>query len=181
MFLHYVKWQLTQCSMCLYGTEKIIGVIKVTLPNIKNIEYFTNGCISQFKNYKNFANLCNHQKYFGLKAKWNFFATSYDKQPCGGMDGTVKRIVSKESLQRPTTKQILSTESMFEYCNCSVGWDCRIHRLLLCRGVRPSPQTSVLSMTLNNLMMRFKQCWSFGEYGVPLYCNRSQVHSGPEW
>ena len=63
--------------------------------------------------------------------------------------------------------------------SCPVGWGCRIHRLLLCRGVRPP--TSVRDMTLNNLMVRFQQCWSFGEYGVPLYCHRSQVHSGPEW
>ena len=32
----------------------------------------------------------------------------------------------------------------------------RIHRLPLCRGVRPPPPTSVLNMTLNNLMVRFQ-------------------------
>ena len=64
--------------------------------------------------------------------------------------------------------------------DCPVGWGCRIHRLLLCRKVRPPPTTSVLDMTLNNLMVRFQQCWSFGECGVPLHCHRSQVHSGPE-
>ena len=63
---------------------------------------------------------------------------------------------------------------------CSIGWGCRIHQLLLYRGVRPPP-TSVLIMTLNNLMVRFQQCWSFGECGVPLHYHRSQVHSGPEW
>ena len=26
------------------------------------------------------------------------------------------------------------------YANCPVGWGCKIHRLHLCRGVRPSPQ-----------------------------------------
>ena len=44
-----------------------------------------------------------------------------------------------------------------------------------------TPPTSVLDMTLNNLMVRFQQCWSFGEYGVPLHCHHSQVHSDPEW
>ena len=63
--------------------------------------------------------------------------------------------------------------------NCPVGWGCRIHRLLLCRGIRHPPSTSVLDMTLNNLMVRFQQCWSFGECGVPLHCHRSQVHFGP--
>ena len=42
-------------------------------------------------------------------------------------------------------------------------------------------KTSVLDITLNNLMVRFQQCWSFGDCGVPLHCHRSQVHSGPEW
>ena len=63
---------------------------------------------------------------------------------------------------------------------CPVGWGCRIHRLLLCRGVR-HPPTGVLDMTRNNLMVRFHQGWSFGECGVPLYCHWSKVHSGPEW
>ena len=44
-----------------------------------------------------------------------------------------------------------------------------------------TPPTSVLHMTLNNLMVRFQQYCSFGECGVPLYCHRSQVHSGSEW
>ena len=61
-----------------------------------------------------------------------------------------------------------------------VGWGCRIHRLLICRGVR-TPTTSVLDMALNNLMMWFQYCWSFGNMGVPIYCHRSQVYSGPEW
>ena len=41
--------------------------------------------------------------------------------------------------------------------NCPVSWSYRIHWLHLCRGVRPS-LTSVLDMTLNNLMVRFQQC-----------------------
>ena len=92
--------------------KKIIEVIKANLPNVKSIKYFTNGCAAQYKNYKNFANLCNHQKDFGLDAKWNFFANSHGKQPCDGIGGTVKRIVAKESLQKPTSKQILSTETV---------------------------------------------------------------------
>ena len=68
---------------------------------------------------------------------------------------------------------------VIQFIICPVGWGSRIHRLLLCRGVR-TPPTSVLDMTLNNLMVRFQQCWSLGECGVPLHCHRSQVQSGPE-
>ena len=38
---------------------------------------------------------------------------------------------------------------------CPVGWGCRIHQLHFCRWVRPSP-TSVLDMTLNNLIVGFQ-------------------------
>ena len=66
-----------------------------------------------------------------------------------------------------------------------VGWGCRIHQLHLCRGVRPPPRPmSVLDMTLNNLMVRFQWCWSFGEGGAPLHCHCSQVYSaknGSTW
>ena len=56
--------------------------------------------------------------------------------------------------------------------DCPVTWGCRIHWLHLCRGVKP-PLKSVLDMSLNNLMVRFQQWWSFVECGVPIHCHRS--------
>ena len=62
----------------------------------------------------------------------------------------------------------------------SISCDYRINRQHLCRGVSfPSP-TIVLGMTLNNLMVMFQWCWSFGECGVPFHCYHSQVNFGPE-
>ena len=63
---------------------------------------------------------------------------------------------------------------------CSVDWGCRIHWLLLWRRLRPLPQTSVQGVTLNNLIVRFQWCWSFGECGALLHCYRSHVHFDPE-
>ena len=68
---------------------------------------------------------------------------------------------------------------IYIYIYCLVGWGCRIYQLHLCRGVRPP--MSVLDMILNNRMVRFQWCWSFGECRVPLHCHCSQVYSGPEW
>ena len=39
---------------------------------------------------------------------------------------------------------------------CPIGWGCRIHRLLPCRGVRPHSANKCPGMTLNNLMVRFQ-------------------------
>ena len=54
-------------------------------------------------------------------------------------------------------------------------------KLSNCIQGKTPPITSVLDMTLNNLMVRFLQCWSFRECGVTLHCHRSQVQPGPEW
>jgi hypothetical protein len=52
--------------------------------------YFSDGCAAQYKNRKNFANLCCHELDFGNSAEWHFFAISYGKGPCDGVGGTVK-------------------------------------------------------------------------------------------
>ena len=50
---------------------------------------------------------------------------------------------------------------------CLIGWGCTIHQQQVSWEVRP-PANKCPNMTLNNLMVRFRWCWSFGEYGVPL-------------
>ena len=63
---------------------------------------------------------------------------------------------------------------------CSVGCGCRIHQMFLCRRVKHST-TSVLDMTLNNLMVRLQKCWSFEKCGIPLHCRHSWIHYSLEW
>ena len=53
------------------------------------IIYFSDGAASQYKNRKNFVNLCNHMNDFGIAAEWHFSATSYGKGACDGLGGTV--------------------------------------------------------------------------------------------
>ena len=57
-----------------------------------------------------------HQSDFGIQANWCFFATSHGKSPCDGIGGTAKRSTAHVSLQRPYNNQILSAESMLDYC-----------------------------------------------------------------
>lgn len=97
--------------------EVVCNDIKTILPQIINIEYFSDGCAGQYKNCKNMLNLCFHCEDFGFTAKWNFFATSHGKQPCDGIGGTVKRLATLASLQRDTGNHILSPQTMYKYCN----------------------------------------------------------------
>ena len=80
------------------------------------MHYFFDGCAGEYKNCKNFLNLCLHNSDFGVKCEWNIFATSHGKSPCDGIGGTVKRLVTRASLQRPISNQILTADKMFEFC-----------------------------------------------------------------
>ena len=80
---------------------KTINFLKNLIPELKFVEYFSDGCAAQYKNRKCFYNLCLHEKELGVKAAWSFFATSHGKSPCDGIGGTVKRLTAMESLRRP--------------------------------------------------------------------------------
>ena len=64
--------------------------INENFPDVKNVEYFNDGCAGQYKNYKNMHNLCLHQNDFKLEASWCFFATSHEKTLCDGIGGIVR-------------------------------------------------------------------------------------------
>lgn len=95
---------------------KLIPKIQEKLSIIKKIHYFTDGCVSQYKNKFNFINICNHLQDFGITCEWHFFATCHGKSACDGIGGIIKRAAAKASLQRATENQILSSEDLYLYC-----------------------------------------------------------------
>ena len=100
--------------------RRLTSIIKIELPSITKVEYFSDGCAAQYKNYKNMMNLCSHKDDFGLDATWSFFATSHGKSSCDGIGGTVKRLTSRASLQRPSSDQILDVTKMLEFCEGNI-------------------------------------------------------------
>ena len=95
--------------------KEIINVIKEKFSDITEIIYFSDGSSKQYKNCKNFNNLVNHEIDFGIKARWHFFATSHGKSTCDGIGGTVKRLISRASLQATIKDQILTPLSLFKW------------------------------------------------------------------
>jgi hypothetical protein len=91
--------------------------LKAIAPTIKKVIYFTDGASSQYKNKKNFLNICYHEQDFGLQVEWHFFATAHGKNACDGIGGTTKREVTKTSLQSTCKNQILTAKDMFEFCS----------------------------------------------------------------
>ena len=85
---------------------------------LSKVHYFSDGCAGQYKNCKNSLNLCLHNSdlELGVKCEWNVFATSHGKSTCDGAGKTVKQLVTRASLQRPISNQILTSNKMFEFC-----------------------------------------------------------------
>ena len=86
----------------------LVDYLKENLLIVDKIFYFYDGCAEQYKNHKNFINLCHHQQDFNMDAEWILFANSHGKSPCDSVGGFVKCDVAKCSLQRPLHDQILS-------------------------------------------------------------------------
>jgi hypothetical protein len=96
--------------------SKLITKCKEIVTNISKIHYFSDGCAAQYKNKYNFINLCYHRDDFNLDGEWNFFATSHGKNACDGLGGTVKRSLTKASLQRTVSEQIIKPIDAYNYC-----------------------------------------------------------------
>ena len=56
-------------SVHVYSTI-LIGFLKESFPSIKQIHYFSDGAVGQYKHFKNLLNLCHHQEDFnGISAE----------------------------------------------------------------------------------------------------------------
>ena len=99
--------------------SKLLTELKTFL-SFELIHYFSDGSAAQYKNFKNFMNLCHHYTDYGIRAEWNFFATSHGKSPCDGIGGTVKRLAARASLQRPIDNQILTPLNLYDFCKESI-------------------------------------------------------------
>ncbi|KAJ8672450.1 hypothetical protein QAD02_003709 [Eretmocerus hayati] len=95
--------------------EKFIETVKIDLPRVENVIYFSDGAPTQYKNKNMFVNICLHKKRFGLGIKsYNFFCTSHGKSPCDGVGAVAKREITRLAIRRPDDEQITNAKQMYE-------------------------------------------------------------------
>ena len=97
-----------------YFHMKVLSELKSKL-HPRKVTYFSDGSSAQYKNRKNFANLAYHEDDYGMPADWHFFATSHGKGPCDGIGGTLKRLATRASLQRPLNDQIQTPRQLYDW------------------------------------------------------------------
>ena len=96
--------------------RKLIDFLTATFEQKPSkIIYVSDGCAAQYKNRKNFINLCYHMDDFSVPAEWHFFATSHGKTAADGVAGTLKRLATKASLQNLYENHILNSKQLYDF------------------------------------------------------------------
>lgn len=114
IFSVFVCEAMKHNTIVLYACQEIlIKILKEKFANAKKIIYKSDGCAEQYKNKKNFKNLCLHKKDFDLEAQWHFSATSHGKGPCDGIGGSVKRRAREAAIRQEA--HINSAKSFYDF------------------------------------------------------------------
>ena len=80
MSLCFLSDGLSHDTSFVWALQNITGsYVKSQFSEVTTLEYFSDGCAGQYKNFKNFLNLTYHSEDFGLRGIWNFFASSHGK------------------------------------------------------------------------------------------------------
>ena len=79
-------------------TSILLEEVRLKFPDMRNVNIWTDGPSSQFKNKYVFAMLYSLQEKYEVTLSWNFFATSHGKGPCDALGGNIKRVVHQKVL-----------------------------------------------------------------------------------
>ena len=100
--------------------KQLACYLKTNYPFIQAVEYFSDGCAGQYKNFKILLHLTYHLTDFGLSANWKFFVTSHGKSACDGIGGAIKRKLVHRSLAQPYQNQIPTAKNAYCFCKSSM-------------------------------------------------------------
>lgn len=100
--------------------SKLIPLLKIKFPELKNIEYFSDGSAVQCKNFKNFINLCITVIFRSMQSGIFLQPVMVSgKSPCDGIGSTAKRLAANASLQRPLDNQ--TATDLFKFCSTNIS------------------------------------------------------------
>ena len=96
--------------------KKLIPEIKIIIPDLKMVHYWTDSPASQYRNKSIFNIVCNHEKWLeGGAAAWNYFEAGHGKGPCDGIGGTAKRLADDAIKQEKVIIQ--DTQDFFAWAD----------------------------------------------------------------
>ena len=92
-----------------------MSTIKLIAPNVRVINYVTDGGPSHFKNRYNILNLSFHEIGFGVRAIWTFTATSHGKGPMDGLSAAIKSTATRYLMRHGPEEAFKSAKQFYEF------------------------------------------------------------------
>lgn len=90
----YVTDDISHSKYCvLLFLNEIISDMKSRYPNLKTVNFFSDGCAGQFKNRWILSLIVTANHVFGIDLSWDFFQSGHGKGAVDGIGGSAKRAV----------------------------------------------------------------------------------------
>jgi hypothetical protein len=97
VILNYLKHDIV---LVFLFQSKLYSFLSGKLKDLTNIYYFSYCAKLQYKNRKNFINLCYYKGDTDMDTKWHFFAMSHGKGEYDGIRRKTKILKRKPNLMR---------------------------------------------------------------------------------
>jgi len=94
--------------------------VKTACALLKKVIYFSDGAASQYKNCKNFSNLCYHEKDFGVKAEWHFLRPQMVSQLVMKLTALLREAAIRDDSQNVFGRIITSKINFITAIGCFV-------------------------------------------------------------
>ena len=120
-FVYFAQSKSMSTSLKQFSWSFLIDIItrftKNNYPNVKHINYLSDGAGLHFENNKNILNFTYHEVDFGLPASWTFSATSHEKGPVDGIGAAIKLCATHHLLRLQKERVFLSPWAFYDFIN----------------------------------------------------------------
>ena len=102
----------------VHAAQKIISqFVRDEYPDVRNLNYVTDGACQHFKSNKSILNLTHHHRDFGIDACWSFSATAHGKSSVDGIGASIKYRATRHTLSDDRADAILTPRELYEFAS----------------------------------------------------------------
>ena len=102
----------------VHAAQKIITqFVQDNYPDVRHLNYVTDGAPQHFKSNKSILNLTHHHQDFGITASWTFSSTAHRKSSVDGIGASIKYRAIRRVLSGDQTNAILTPRELYHFAS----------------------------------------------------------------
>ena len=106
----------------VHAAQKIIiQFVQDNYPNVRHLNYVTDGAPQHFKSNKSILNLTHHCQDFGIAASWTFSPTAHGKSSVDGIGASIKYRATRRVLSSDRTDAILTPWELYHFASKDIS------------------------------------------------------------